>query len=72
MLCFVTIKICEKNNLWLIEDSCDALGSTYDGKMVGTFGDIATFSFFGNKTITTGEGGMVITNNHHKHLQPLP
>ncbi|MEQ9287544.1 MAG: DegT/DnrJ/EryC1/StrS aminotransferase family protein [Cyclobacteriaceae bacterium] len=55
--------ICSKNNLVLIEDCAEALGTRYDGKMVGTFGDIATFSFYGNKTITTGEGGMVVTNN---------
>ena len=53
----------DKNNLFLIEDCAEAFGSLYKGKHVGTFGDIATFSFFGNKTITTGEGGMVVTNN---------
>lgn len=55
--------ICKKHNLFLIEDCAEALGTLYKGKHVGTFGDIAAFSFFGNKTITTGEGGMVITNN---------
>ena len=55
--------ICEKNNLWLIEDSCDALGSTYDGKMVGTFGDMATLSFYPAHHITMGEGGAVFTNS---------
>ncbi len=55
--------ICEKNNLWLIEDSCDALGSTYEGKMVGTFGDIATLSFYPAHHITMGEGGAVFTNS---------
>tara|TARA_Y100000590_G_scaffold458840_1_gene614459 strand:+ start:1101 stop:2414 length:1314 start_codon:yes stop_codon:yes gene_type:complete len=55
--------ICEKNNLWLIEDSCDALGSKYDGKTVGTFGDIATLSFYPAHTITMGEGGAVFTNS---------
>ena len=57
------IKICKENNLFLIEDTAEAFGSKYKGKFAGTFGDISTFSFFGNKTITTGEGGMVSTNN---------
>jgi perosamine synthetase len=57
------VMICEKHGLFLIEDCAEALGTRYGGKHVGTFGDIATFSFFGNKTITTGEGGMVITDN---------
>ena len=52
-----------KHNLWLIEDSCDALGAKYKGKMVGTFGDIATVSFYPAHHITMGEGGAVITNN---------
>ena len=56
--------ICEKNNLWLIEDSCDALGSKYEGKMVGTFGDIATLSFYPAHHITMGEGGAVFTNSN--------
>ncbi len=55
--------ICTKNNLLLIEDCAEAFGSSYNKKHVGTFGDVATFSFFGNKTITTGEGGMVVSNN---------
>jgi len=55
--------LCEKYNLWLVEDCCDALGSTYDGKMVGTFGDIATLSFYPAHHITMGEGGAVFTNN---------
>jgi perosamine synthetase len=53
--------ICQKHKLFLIEDAAEAFGSKYKGKFVGTFGDISTFSFFGNKTITTGEGGMVVT-----------
>jgi len=57
------INICKKYDLWLIEDCCDALGSTYDGKMVGTFGDIATLSFYPAHHITMGEGGAVFTNN---------
>jgi CDP-6-deoxy-D-xylo-4-hexulose-3-dehydrase len=56
-------KICSKYNLWLIEDSCDALGSKYDNQYVGTFGDIATLSFYPAHHITMGEGGAVFTNN---------
>lgn len=56
-------KICIKNNIFLIEDCAEAIGTKYKDKHVGTFGDISTFSFFGNKTITTGEGGMVVTND---------
>lgn len=52
--------ICREHGLLLIEDCAEAFGTLYKGKHVGTFGDIATFSFFGNKTITTGEGGMVV------------
>lgn len=55
--------ICEKHNLWLVEDCCDALGSTYNGQMVGTFGDIATISFYPAHHITMGEGGAIFTNN---------
>ncbi|MDR3734409.1 MAG: lipopolysaccharide biosynthesis protein RfbH [Acidobacteriaceae bacterium] len=53
---------CKKYNLWLIEDCCDALGSTYKGQKVGTFGDIATVSFYPAHHITMGEGGAVLTN----------
>jgi CDP-6-deoxy-D-xylo-4-hexulose-3-dehydrase len=59
----IVTNICKKYNLWLIEDCCDALGSTYMGKMVGTFGDIATLSFYPAHHITMGEGGAVFTNN---------
>jgi perosamine synthetase len=52
--------IAKKHNLLVVEDCAEALGALYKGKHVGTFGDAATFSFFGNKTITTGEGGMVL------------
>lgn len=55
--------LCKKYNLWLIEDCCDALGSTYKGQMVGTFGDIGTLSFYPAHHITMGEGGAVFTNN---------
>jgi len=56
-------EICKQNNLWLIEDCCDALGAKYDGEMVGTWGDIATLSFYPAHHITMGEGGAVFTNN---------
>lgn len=56
-------EICQKHNLWLIEDCCDALGSTYNNQMVGSFGDIATMSFYPAHHITMGEGGAVFTNN---------
>ncbi|NWA44820.1 lipopolysaccharide biosynthesis protein RfbH [Pseudomonas simiae] len=60
--------LCEKYNLWLVEDCCDALGATYDGQMVGTFGDIATLSFYPAHHITMGEGGAVFTNNAQLRL----
>jgi len=56
-------ELCTKYNLWLVEDCCDALGAKYDGQMVGTFGDIATLSFYPAHHITMGEGGAVFTNN---------
>lgn len=55
--------IAEKHDLWLIEDCCDALGTTYDQKFVGTFGDLSTLSFYPAHQITMGEGGAVMTNN---------
>ena len=61
------LRIVEKHNLWLIEDCCDALGSTYNNKLAGTFGDIATFSFYPAHQITMGEGGAIITNNPFLH-----
>ena len=54
--------ICQEHDLWLVEDSCDALGSTYDGKRTGSFGDTATVSFYPAHHITTGEGGAVSVN----------
>lgn len=54
---------CDKHNLWLVEDCCDALGSTVNGQLVGTFGDIATLSFYPAHHITMGEGGAVFTNS---------
>lgn len=55
--------LCEKYKLWLVEDCCDALGASFDGKMVGTWGDLATVSFYPAHHITMGEGGAVFTNN---------
>lgn len=60
-------QICDAHKLFLIEDCAESIGSTYQNKKAGSFGDISTFSFFGNKTITTGEGGMVLTNNETLH-----
>jgi CDP-6-deoxy-D-xylo-4-hexulose-3-dehydrase len=56
-------EICDKYNLWLIEDSCDALGSKFNGQNIGTFGDLATLSFYPAHHITMGEGGAVFTNS---------
>jgi CDP-6-deoxy-D-xylo-4-hexulose-3-dehydrase len=56
-------EICDKYNLWLVEDSCDALGSKFNNQNVGTFGDLATLSFYPAHHITMGEGGAVFTNN---------
>ena len=55
------VNFARKHDLWFVEDSCDALGSTYKGRLVGTFGDIATVSFYPAHHITMGEGGAVIT-----------
>lgn len=59
--------VCREYGLYLIEDCAEAFGTHYKGQHVGTFGDVATFSFFGNKTITTGEGGMVVTKSKALH-----
>lgn len=56
-------EICRKNRLVLLEDACQALGGKYDGKYLGTYGDLGCFSFDFVKTITCGEGGAVVTNN---------
>jgi len=66
--------IANRRNLFVVEDCAEAFGTKFNDQHVGTFGDIATYSFFGNKTITTGEGGMVVTNNETlyeraKHLK---
>lgn len=58
------IEYCKDNNIWLIEDAAQALGSTYKGKALGTFGDIGSFSFSMPKIITTGQGGAVLTDNN--------
>lgn len=59
----IIMELCRKYGLWLIEDCCDALGATYQGRKVGTFGDIGTLSFYPAHHITMGEGGAVFTNN---------
>ncbi len=75
----------KKNNLFLVEDACQATGAEYKGKKVGTFGDFGAFSFDYVKVLTTGEGGMIVTNNEnlykeadachdhgHPHLENVP
>jgi len=62
------MKIANNSNLFVLEDCAEAIGSKIDDKRVGTFGDCSTFSFYGNKTITTGEGGMVLFKNK-KHFE---
>jgi len=57
------MEFAEKHNLYVIEDCAEAFGSQFKGKNAGVFGSLACFSFYGNKTITTGEGGMVVTND---------
>lgn len=59
----IVTALCKKYKLWLVEDCCDALGATYNGQLVGTFGDIATLSFYPAHHITMGEGGAIFTNN---------
>lgn len=63
----VLVKLCQKHRLWLIEDNCDALGSTYAGRPTGSFGHLSTCSFYPAHHITTGEGGAVLTNNPLLH-----
>lgn len=57
------MRVAKKYNLWVIEDDCDSLGATYNGRKTGTFGDISTFSFYPAHHITMGEGGAVLINN---------
>jgi len=56
-------QLAQKYGLAVIDDSCEALGALYRGRPIGSFGDAATFAFYANKQITTGEGGMIVTNN---------
>jgi perosamine synthetase len=58
------LEIAEKNNIYILEDAAEALGAEYKGKCAGSLGHVAILSFSPNKTITTGEGGMLLTNNH--------
>lgn len=57
------LEIARKHNLWVVEDAAEALGATFNGRRVGSFGHMGCFSFYGNKNITTGEGGAVVTND---------
>lgn len=65
------VGIAQEFSIYIIEDCAEAFGSRYDGRLVGTIGDVACFSFFGNKTITTGEGGMVVTKSLNLHEKIL-
>jgi len=58
-------QIAKQNKLWLIEDAAESIGSHVNKKMIGTFGDLSVFSFAGNKVLTTGEGGAIVTNSKH-------
>ena len=62
------IRVCNKKNIKIIEDSAEVIGQKYKKRKCGTFGDLSTFSFYANKHITTGEGGMILTNNN-KYFQ---
>ena len=66
-------KICSANNLFLIEDAAESFGAEFNGQKSGGLADVSTFSFFGNKTITTGEGGMVLTKSKilHEKIEQL-
>jgi CDP-6-deoxy-D-xylo-4-hexulose-3-dehydrase len=65
----VVMGLAKKHNLWVIEDNCDALGGTYDGNNLGSFGDLSTLSFYPAHHITTGEGGAVLTRK--ASLKPI-
>ena len=65
------LAIAKKYNLWLIEDDCDSLGATYNGKKTGSFGDLATLSFYPAHHITMGEGGAVLINNRRLQMPAL-
>ncbi len=62
------LKIAKKHKLKIIEDACESLGAKYKGKMVGSFGNLSVFAFYPNKQITTGEGGMIVTNDQKQYL----
>ena len=62
-------EICREHNLWLLEDACQSIGGTYKGKKLGTIGDAGTFSFDFVKTMTCGEGGVVMTNNQEVYVK---
>jgi len=64
------VEFCRKYDLWLVEDNCDAAGATYDGRKTGTFGHLATLSFYPPHHMTTGEGGAVLINDQQL-LRPL-
>ena len=64
-------RIADKNGLLLIEDAAESLGSEYGGRKAGSLGDIGVFSFHGSKTLTTGEGGMLVTNDDHLHQRVM-
>ena len=57
------VQICKRRKIYLIEDSAEMIGQTHKKRMCGSFGDLSTFSFYANKHITTGEGGMILTND---------
>jgi CDP-6-deoxy-D-xylo-4-hexulose-3-dehydrase len=59
----LVMRFAQEHDLYVIEDACEALGSTYDGQLLGTFGDMATFSFYPSHHMTTGEGGAVVSDN---------
>lgn len=63
------IRLANKYNLKIIEDNAESIGGRYKGKMLGTIGDISTYSFFGNKIITTGEGGAILTNSEDVNIK---
>jgi perosamine synthetase len=63
------LQIAKRHNLYVIEDACEAIGAEIDGQMIGSFGDAAVFAFYPNKQITTGEGGMIVTQNDHLALE---
>ncbi|MBL7733073.1 MAG: lipopolysaccharide biosynthesis protein RfbH [Chitinophagaceae bacterium] len=65
------MRVAALHNLWVIEDDCDSLGATYQGKKTGTFGDLATLSFYPAHHITTGEGGAVLVNNRDLRMITL-